>query len=163
MGRKYLFLNKMKEFKCVLCKKAFSDSPSAKRLFCGLDCLNEHRRRNPNIGTFKKGHTGYKNNGNFKRGQKPWNWKGIGRWRPKTTETKEWVRAIMERDNFTCQDCKVRGGRLEVHHIKPWVLFPELRLDKSNGVTLCRDCHKKTDSYGGKIKRLMKTYANKKF
>lgn len=32
---------------------------------------------------------------------------------------KKWVRLILERDNFTCQECKIRGDRLEVHHNKP--------------------------------------------
>ncbi len=35
------------------------------------------------------------------------------------TRLKNWIRSVMERDNFTCQRCGVRGGRLEVHHEVP--------------------------------------------
>lgn len=58
-----------------------------------------------------------------------------------TPQYKEWRRNIMERDNFTCQICKKRGGELNVHHIKPWSKFPELRFNEDNGITLCKDCH----------------------
>jgi 5-methylcytosine-specific restriction endonuclease McrA len=47
----------------------------------------------------------------------------------------------LERDNWTCQDCRVRGGLLHVHHIKPWGPYPDLRYDPANGATLCRPCH----------------------
>ena len=58
-----------------------------------------------------------------------------------------WRESIFERDNFTCQICNVRGGKLQADHIKPFAYFPELRFDLSNGRTLCIDCHKKTDTY----------------
>jgi 5-methylcytosine-specific restriction endonuclease McrA len=59
-----------------------------------------------------------------------------------------WRKAIFERDNYTCQFCKKRGGQLNADHIKPYSMYPELRADLSNGRTLCVDCHKKTDTYG---------------
>ncbi len=63
---------------------------------------------------------------------------------------KMWREAVFVRDNWTCQKCGVRGGRLEPHHIKAWSQFPELRFDLSNGQTLCKECHKLTDNYKGK-------------
>lgn len=63
---------------------------------------------------------------------------------------KDWRNEVFERDNYTCQDCGVRGGYLEPHHIKPFAYFPELRFELSNGQTLCNICHKKTDSWGHK-------------
>lgn len=65
---------------------------------------------------------------------------------------KNWRKAIYERDDYTCQTCKVRGGRLHPHHIKSWELYPELRFEVSNGQTLCISCHKQTDSYGKSFK-----------
>lgn len=64
-----------------------------------------------------------------------------------STEYKQWRRTILEKDNFTCVFCKQRGGKLEVDHIKPFSKYPELRLEISNGRTLCKDCHKTTDTY----------------
>jgi hypothetical protein len=41
----------------------------------------------------------------------------------------------------TCAACG-RDKKLEVHHIKPVHLFPELELNPSNLITLCADpCH----------------------
>ena len=56
-------------------------------------------------------------------------------------EYKEWRRQVFARDDFTCQCCGQRGGRLQAHHIKEWSASPDLRFDVSNGVTLCRSCH----------------------
>ena len=49
--------------------------------------------------------------------------------------------AVLERDDWTCQDCGIRGGKVCVHHIKPWGPYPSLRYDPDNGITLCRSCH----------------------
>lgn len=34
------------------------------------------------------------------------------------TRLNKWVRSILERDDFTCKNCGLRGGKLEVHHIE---------------------------------------------
>jgi 5-methylcytosine-specific restriction endonuclease McrA len=69
------------------------------------------------------------------------------------TEYQQWRRDVMERDKYTCQICGVLGGNLQVDHIKPYALFPELRLDPTNGRTLCIPCHRKTDTYGARIRQ----------
>jgi len=61
---------------------------------------------------------------------------------------RDWRSAVFVRDDYTCQSCGKVGGKLQAHHIKPYKMFPELRLEIGNGITLCVDCHKKTDSYG---------------
>lgn len=55
---------------------------------------------------------------------------------------RQWRRAVYERDDYTCQHCGKRGGRLNAHHIKAWATHPELRYEISNGLTLCVDCHR---------------------
>jgi 5-methylcytosine-specific restriction endonuclease McrA len=45
---------------------------------------------------------------------------------------------------------KAHGSRLEADHIKPFCRFPELRLVVSNGRTLCKDCHRKTPTWGAR-------------
>lgn len=57
----------------------------------------------------------------------------------------QWRDIIQKRDNYTCQicgDCGCNnGGGLNVHHIFPLHLYPELVTDENNGVVLCHDCH----------------------
>lgn len=81
----------------------------------------------------------------------------------KTDESKLWRRrmeyrvwriAVYARDKYTCQFCGQVGGRLNPHHIRPFALFPALRFDVSNGITLCEPCHKTTPTYGCPAKRL---------
>jgi 5-methylcytosine-specific restriction endonuclease McrA len=69
-------------------------------------------------------------------------------------EANQWRKSVFERDNYTCQVCKQRGGYLEADHIKPWAYFPQLRFDMSNGRTLCRACHDKTKMNAKKMRRL---------
>mgnify|MGYP001561701818 CR=1 FL=1 len=72
----------------------------------------------------------------------------------KSLEMTIWRRAVYERDNYTCRFCGQHGGKLEVDHIKPFSLFPELRFAIDNGRTLCKECHRKTDTYGGRVFKL---------
>jgi hypothetical protein len=66
----------------------------------------------------------------------------------KSAAYRAWRTLVFERDNYTCQNCFQRGGYLHADHIKPFAFFPELRLNVSNGRTLCIPCHKKTPTYG---------------
>ena len=60
-----------------------------------------------------------------------------------TREYRDWRNMVFERDNYTCQICSKRGGRLEADHIIPWFINKEKRFDLNNGQTLCRiPCHK---------------------
>jgi 5-methylcytosine-specific restriction endonuclease McrA len=67
-----------------------------------------------------------------------------------STEYRQWRTAVFKRDDYTCQDCGVRGGRLNADHIKRFADFPDLRFDVSNGRTLCEGCHRKTPTYGNR-------------
>lgn len=63
-----------------------------------------------------------------------------------------WRESVFKRDDFTCQECGQRGGKLNADHIKPFSTHPDLRLDLDNGRTLCVPCHKKTPTYGNRKK-----------
>lgn len=82
-----------------------------------------------------------------------WNWKGgitdAGRKIRNSMQSRAWRRAVIARDNNTCQECGSTEKGLHVHHIKPFSVFPNLRFEVSNGITLCARCHRKTDSFGG--------------
>jgi len=63
-------------------------------------------------------------------------------------EWKKWRDAVFLRDDWTCMDCNERGLRLHPHHINAKSLYPELIFDVDNGITLCVECHMKTESWG---------------
>jgi hypothetical protein len=67
-------------------------------------------------------------------------------------EYKLWRNAVFSRDNWTCKFCNKHGGNMEADHIKPFSDYPELRFAIDNGRTLCVDCHRKTDSFGWRLK-----------
>lgn len=73
-----------------------------------------------------------------------------------STAYKIWRKMVFERDKYVCQLCGQVGGTLNADHIKPFSLYPKLRLDLNNGRTLCLKCHTKTESY------LKAHYADKK-
>lgn len=76
-------------------------------------------------------------------------------------ETNAWRDAIFKRDNYTCQECGKKGGKLSAHHKAPYSLFPKLRYDPDNGITVCHDCHKEihaasVELFGGLTSNEMK-------
>ena len=64
-----------------------------------------------------------------------------------SSEYKQWRDNVLKRDNYKCVLCGSKKN-IEVDHIKPLALFPDLALDINNGRVLCEKCHKKTDTYG---------------
>lgn len=70
----------------------------------------------------------------------------------RSIEFKLWRRSVLERDNKTCQECGAKDNIMHADHIKPFILFPELRFAIDNGRTLCVPCHKKTPTWGGKMR-----------
>lgn len=50
---------------------------------------------------------------------------------------------VFERDDYTCQLCKTRGGILHVDHIQSFAEYVEGRFMIDNCRTLCRSCHYK--------------------
>ena len=122
---------KVKRF-CEYCGKEFYVSPAWLRKqpckFCSGLCYGKWR-------------------GSVIRGKKNPAWKG-----GKTSELlvirtsaqyEEWRNAVFARDNYTCRNCgDMKGGNLNAHHIKSFTHFEQLRFELSNGITLCKICHK---------------------
>ena len=84
-------------------------------------------------------------------------------------EYRQWQKFCLKRDDYTCQICGKRGSELHVDHIKPFSLILkennitslELAINceelwnLNNGRTLCVDCHRKTDTYKGGVKKFL--------
>lgn len=144
----------------------------------------EGRKERINKGAFKKGshaHLGFKHSEEtkekikhtfFKKGQKAWNkgikgenshvWKGgwlrLVKEIRKCTDSKNWIKKCLLRDNFICQECGRKDCKLEVHHKKSLAkIIQENKIysyeealncaeiwDIDNGETLCYECHNKT-------------------
>lgn len=65
-------------------------------------------------------------------------------------EGKVWVLDVLQKANFTCDKCSVRGGSLQAHHLNAFSSYPNERFDPENGVCLCSDCHKEFHTSYGK-------------
>jgi hypothetical protein len=92
-------------------------------------------------------------------------WKGglssLGKQIRKSLKYRNWRLKVYKRDNWTCQNCKIRGIKLEPHHIKS---LSNILLDNNiktitdafnckelwdikNGISLCKKCHSETDNF----------------
>jgi 5-methylcytosine-specific restriction endonuclease McrA len=169
-------------FRYSLKVRAYGNIASIKTRFCSNECKSYWRCYLENPAKTESGRnkisTYAKSRSNFhlwtkeaieKRiktisGKNHWNWQGgittENKRRRNLAEYRDWRIAVFERDHYTCQICKSINGNgktiyLQADHIKPWCNFPELRLDINNGRTLCIECHKKTDTYGTKAKKMI--------
>lgn len=97
-----------------------------------------------------------------KLGNKHPNWKGgitpINKRIRISMKYKTWRTSVFVRDKYTCVWCGARSAKnktviLEADHIKPFAYYPEFRFTTNNGRTLCKNCHRKTDTFAGKAKR----------
>lgn len=107
---------------------------SNKKFFCSQDCCFASKKGLPlkNV---------------FNRGRKPWNYID-GRSKGITTARygDDWDNIrhlIYSRDSYTCQDCKKREIKLDVHHIVPFLVTFDNSL--GNLISLCRSCHMKRE------------------
>lgn len=71
----------------------------------------------------------------------------------KLPEYKQWREAVFKRDNWTCWICEEKGY-LHSHHLKSFTFYPKLAFNVSNGLTLCKFCHKTYTHYGRSKKQL---------
>lgn len=82
------------------------------------------------------------------------NWTGENNpgWNPNTTrdqrlrsrnypEYRQYVKAVMERDDYTCCVCGKRGDKMQVHHLYSYSDYPEYQLNVDFGRTICEGEH----------------------
>lgn len=123
---------------CVSCKKPLALKicriKGSDKLFCNSRCYGDWMEK-----------TG------IMKGEKCHFWKGGTTSKNmlirSSSKYKRWRQKVFERDDWTCQECGIRGVPIHADHKKSFALYPELRFELSNGRTLCVPCHKKTDSY----------------
>ena len=89
-------------------------------------------------------------------------------------EYKKWRKAVFDRDGYACQFCGDKNSKgnkvyIQADHINPFsVILLEnnistageaIKCDElwnvSNGQTLCKKCHKQTDTYGKSVYKLL--------
>ena len=130
---------------CLTCSKHFVVGSGGKnRKYCCLEC-----RPSPMKGTKMSKETKLKISINRTgKGTKEKN----GAWKGGITSENRLARVafrrtmqklVFDRDNYTCQICGQRGGKLQVDHIQPWSDNKELRFDINTCRTLCMACHYK--------------------
>ena len=150
------------KIKCQTCDRIFEVSPFFKnRKFCNRKChkkFQKGKHYSPKT-EFKKGQP------SLRKGEKSSWWKGgitpLNKIIKKSTQYLDWRKKVFERDKYTCQKCKEKGGNLHPHHIK---LFSQILKenniktleqalackelwDVKNGITLCFDCHRKIHNF----------------
>lgn len=129
--------------------------------------LKNNPMKNPEV--IKRRSATLKKNGTF-AGENSNNWKGgktkIGAAIRSSAEYAIWRKSIFERDDWTCQKCGIRSKAgvncvLQVHHIVSFAkLIHRLEIknmfqavsckelwNTDNGETLCKLCHKQTQSF----------------
>lgn len=104
-------------------------------------------------------------NGSYGKGETHYAWKGgitpINEKIRHSTEYRLWRTSVFARDKYTCIWCEARSKKgnpiiLEADHINPFSDYPELRFAIDNGRTLCKPCHRTTDTWGRKSRPLKK-------
>ena len=104
----------------------------------------------------------------FRKENAHWSWRGglvpLSQQIRTCFKYRLWRSDVYTRDEFTCRECgDNKGGNLEAHHIKALsvIIFENniktledaLNCEEvwniNNGQTLCKDCHQKTDNFGG--------------
>lgn len=72
---------------------------------------------------------------------------------PQINETR-WKQMIKERAMHTCERCgrQLTSRKLDAHHMIPVWFMPDRKLELSNGICLCKECHRQLHGIDGSIK-----------
>jgi thymidylate synthase (FAD) len=91
-----------------------------------------------------------------KRGEASNLWRGGGSNRSERAKIADWFTArrsdFLKAARYTCTSCQVVGGKLELHHMEPVSMRPDLAYEDSNIAVLCRDCHRAIHNLRGDAK-----------
>lgn len=89
-----------------------------------------------------------KDSSDYAGSKRYWLWKGEDYIDPVTRKRnqrkhRKWSKAVLSRDGFTCQDCKVQKVKLHAHHLISLreCIDTNLEFQVDNGITLCVPCH----------------------
>lgn len=167
-GKKYPHLQRARIGRCATCGaqfRAVKDCKERRQKYCNqicwatrspapqkkcVGCGNEFRHHERVYCTKQCRDTHYRTR--FK-GAKSHLWEGGKTAYSKIIRTsaayRDWRMAVFERDRFRCVDCG-SNTHLQADHIKPLAHYPELAYQVENGRTLCRPCHKLTDTWAWK-------------
>lgn len=149
---------------CLLCKRDFRVHRSQVGNYCSLTCATKARtggvtakrnriqrhcaccgiwviRRRSEIVGNKNVFCSPECWAAFNTGENNANWSG-GQSERMCQEYRKWRRAVLKRDGKRCQRC-FRRDNLHVHHIQRFAVAKELRWVVSNGLTLCKWCHRR--------------------
>jgi 5-methylcytosine-specific restriction endonuclease McrA len=134
---------------CIKCRKEFIPC-NRETKYCSHECFNEVRRRGKFVNCGICGKTVYRKRKNLKKSNfcsidclgaaKSVAWSIEWR-RDRKIFAAKYRGLVLLRDNYTCQKCGIKQTNLEVHHVKPFRIFRELRFRLDNCVTLCPSCH----------------------
>lgn len=132
-----------KEYKCSCCDKSFwkldSQMKGKEKVYCSRKCKNK------GISLFYSGVNSplWDHSMTLEDRIK----------QRKTEEYKKWRNQVYERDNYSCKSCgDDRGGNLVAHHILNYSEHRHLQTEVNNGITFCKECHKKFHDYYGYTK-----------
>lgn len=63
----------------------------------------------------------------------------------------DFIKSVLERDDYICQVCgKSHSGKMVVHHLNGYNWCIEGRIDPSNAICMCENCHENFHSVYGK-------------
>lgn len=167
---------------CLNCGIRFRHAPSAHPKYCSRACVDSSEQRSIEISNrvktawqteetrlnMMKGIESrseldeWKSAAHFQKGDKHPRYKGNRTARISNYEHKKFVKAVLRRDKYTCQQCGSKQF-IQVHHIKSWADYPELRYEASNGVALCEECHIRLHGGTRKPRTRICVYCQKQF
>lgn len=161
------------EYECDFCgeitKVRGSNIDKYDNHFCSNECFGKHRTEThtKTLCCDNCGDTFDRNLGNItsdsvycsqecfgedNRGEDNARWRGGGNRFHQTREARIWRRSVFARDDYTCQDCGQRGGKLNAHHIIRVADNEDKATDVDNGITLCIPCHAQRHESAGEMK-----------